>query len=208
MKKVLIVLITILISAFVIYRSVYFEKLDAKKQRDLMKNFNPKELVDYFWKNQLENVLKTAIALNEFDSLVKVNPLLLAKKYGKTVGISSNYCVLVKGEVKVKKDELGNLAVLWDGNAEYTIVAKYIFSNTVRDASGCFNVDNFQNTMDFNAVSAELNKRILKEVIANKADSLSDGSKISFAGAIEVNTESVAKKLEIVPLKLCIIKNE
>jgi predicted lipoprotein len=206
MKKALIIIFSILIGIVFIYYSVYFEKLDIKKQQELVKKFNPKELVDYFWKNELNKTLEKAISLNEFDSLLNVNPAFLANKFGKTVGISSYYSVLVKGKGKVKKDEQGNLIIKWNGKNEYKIATRYIFSNTARDASGFFDIDFFENTMDYNAVSTELNARIIKEVIAGMPNLIVDDSFISFIGAIGFSTESNPKELEIVPLKLEIIK--
>ena len=41
---------------------------------------------------------------------------------------------------------------------------KETVATTARDASGWFNIDNFQNTRDFNAVSAAMNAYIGKEV--------------------------------------------
>jgi predicted lipoprotein len=206
-RKVLTISLTILIGLSALYNAIYFEKLDARKQKELVKKFKPKELVDYFWKNQLSKVLNNAISIELFDSLVKVNPTALAKQYGKTVGISSNYCVLVKGEVNVKMDESGDLIVIDKGNSDYKIVAKFVFSNTARDATGYFNVDDFQNSMDFNAISTEINARIVKDVLSKLA-SLPANFKVRFAGAIEYSIESVSKSLEIVPLKLEVLKSE
>jgi predicted lipoprotein len=206
-RKIIIITVSILIGLSALYNAVYFEKLDARKQKELVKKFKPKELVDYFWKNQLPKVLTDAISLELFDSLVKVNPTELAKKYGKTVGISSNYCVLVKGEENVNKHESGNLSIIKNGNAEYTVAAKFIFNNTARDATGYFHVDDFQNSMDFNAISTELNARIVKDVLSILA-SLPANFKVRFAGAIEFNIESFSKSLEIVPLKFEVLKSE
>jgi predicted lipoprotein len=207
MKKCGILIGIIVLVAFAGYNSVYFGKLDVKKQKDLVKNFNPKELVDYFWQNQLAGILKDAISLETFDSLLKVNPAFLAKQYGKTVGISSSYCILVKGEGAVVNKKDGIFSVEKEPNAEYTLMEKYIFCNTARDATGYFRVDDFRNTMDFNAVSTELNARIVRDVLG-KMSHMPCGTKIRFVGAVEINTESIAQKFDIVPLKLEIRTNE
>jgi predicted lipoprotein len=78
---------------------------------------------------------------------------------------------------------------------------KFIFGNAARDASGYFKIDEFENTMDFNAVSTELNKLILTRVIT-KLDSLSAGRTIKFYGALEINSENIPKEIEIIPLKI------
>lgn len=202
MKRILTVFVIIILAAFVVYNSLYFEKLDFKKQQEMKKSFNPKQAVEYFWQNKLDEILKTAINLSQFDSLLAANPDYLVKQYGKSVGISSAYSFLVKGTTpKVSKaaDEIP--VSLTNSHFNYHLVLKYIFGNAARDAVGYFNVNDFNNTMEFNEVSTELNKVILKKVIEDKFDSLAVGTNINFIGAVEVNRENIQKELEIVPLK-------
>jgi len=206
MKKYLVILIIFLLAVFVVYNSVYFEKLDVKMQQEKKKNFNPKEAVVFFWKNKLNEILKTAINLKSFDSLLVANPQYLIKQYGKTVGISSNYSFLVKGITKTVEHGAEEIPiVLNNGNTKYNLRLKYIFGNTARDAVGYFRVDDFDNTMDFNAVATELNSLILKELVADKFDSISPRTTIKFIGAVEINSENVNKQLDVVPLQLEII---
>ena len=207
MKKFLTGFIFLLLAVFVLYNSIYFEKLGLKKQQEMKKNFNPKEAVDFFWKNKLDEILKTAINLNTFDSLLAVNPEYLIKQYGKTVGISSDYSFLVKGDAKTVSPGAEEIpVVLSKGDYKYKLVLKYIFGNSARDAVGYFKVDDFKNTMDFNEVATELNSVILKKVIDDKFVSLTPGEKVKFIGAIVINSENIQKDLEVVPLKIEIIK--
>ena len=46
-----------------------------------------------------------------------------------------------------------------------TIATEFIFGNAVRDATGLININEFKNTMDFNNVSAELNRIIREKVL-------------------------------------------
>ena len=69
---------------------------------------------------------------------------------------------------------------------ETNIPLKYIFGNTARDASGWFNIDDFRNTPDFNAVSAEMNKYIRTKVIGNKQQNISQLAHIEFIGAVGI----------------------
>jgi len=207
MKKFLTGFIIFILAAFVLYNSVYFEKLDLKKQQEMKKNFNSKEAVDFFWKNKLNEILKTALNLSTFDSLLTANPEYLIKQYGKSVGISSDYSFLVKGYAKTVSQGAEEIPVdLPNGNYKYKIVLKYIFGNAARDAVGYFKVDDFNNTMDFNEVATELNSVILKKVIDDKFVSISPGAVVKFIGAVEINSENIKKDLDVVPLKLEILK--
>ncbi len=207
MKKYFTAFIIVLLAAFALYNSVYFEKLDLKKQQEMKKKFNPKEAVDFFWKSKLNEILKTALNLNTFDSLLTANPNYLIKQYGNSVGISSDYSFLVKGVAKTITQGAEKIpVVLPNANYKYNLVLKYIFGNTARDAVGYFNVNDFNNTMEFNEVASELNKAILKEVIDDKIDSLPPGTDVKFIGAVEINRENIQKELEIVPLKLEIVR--
>jgi predicted lipoprotein len=205
MKRISIIATAIVILALLLYKSVYFEKLDVKKQRELVKSFNPKELVSYFWKNKLPGLLKTALPVSTFDSLLKANPDMLIKQYGKTVGISNNSCYLVCGTFETAGSCNGEISLKCKCNYDYKIQTKYIFNNTARDASGFFRADDFQNSMDFNSVSSEINSLILKEMKTAQTDSLPSGTMIQLAGAIEINKESVSREIEMVPYQIKII---
>ena len=167
-----------------------------------MKNFDPKEKALYFWDNDLDEYLTSAIDLKLFDSLLTENPEKLVSQHGKAVGITSSYCFLVSGHAKIASSDADEIPVeITDGQAKYNLLIKYIFSNAARDATGYFNIDDFENSMDFNALSTELNKLVLDREVS-KLDSLSEGETIKFIGALEVSSENVPKQIGIVPLKI------
>lgn len=207
MKKYFIYVGYLFLIGFVLYNSVYFEKLDQKKQQDLKKNFNPKEAVDYFWKNKLSDILNAAIEIEKFDSLLAANPEYLIQQEGKSVGISSNFSFLVSGSaITDPRNDAKIQIVLPKGNFTYKLILKYIFGNAARDAVGYFNVDDFENTMDFNAVSSELNSIIEKHISDDHITSLTAETIIKFIGALEINSENIQKDIEIIPLSLEIIQ--
>ena len=202
MKKYISIAVIILLAGAALYNSVYFEKLDEKKEKESVKNFNPKEKATYFWDNELDQLLTSAIDLKLFDSQLADNSEKFTGHHGKSVGITSSYCFLVRGISKLTSLDSEKIPVyLADGNIEYNLQIKYIFSNAARDATGYFNIDDFENTMDFNALSTELNKLVLDREVS-KLDSLSEGVTIKFIGALEVNTENIPKQIGIVPLKI------
>jgi hypothetical protein len=202
-KKIVIAVIILFLGVWVLSKSVYFERLDAKRKKDLIKSFSPKEAVDFFWKNKLNEVLKDALPLTTFDSLLNTQPDVLIKKYGKTMGVTSNYCFLIKGTITIGPGKGDESPVIIKNKRTYSLLRNYIFSNTARDATGYFKVDDFDNIMDFNSVSSEINTRILNEVIAKKLDALTNKDIIHFTGAVEINSEMQSQtELEIVPLQM------
>ncbi len=202
MKKVLSIVIIALLLVLGLYHSVYFEKLDEKKEQESIKDFNPSEKVDYFWTQKLDDVLESALDLHVFNSRMTDDLELLIRQHGKGMGITSTYCFLVKGMAVFDDRSADELSVeITNNNVNYSLQTKYIFGNTARDAVGFFNLADFENMMDFNAVAAELNKRILEKEIA-KLDSLSPGHEIAFIGAVAVNSESIQDEIDIIPLKI------
>ena len=73
MKKYISIAVIILLAGAALYNSVYFEKLDEKKEKESVKNFNPKEKATYFWDNELDQLLTSAIDLKLFDSQLADN---------------------------------------------------------------------------------------------------------------------------------------
>jgi predicted lipoprotein len=207
MKKYSLPVLVFLVCAFALYQSVYFEKLDLKIQRETRRTFSPGEAVHEFWKTALHEILDSAIALRSFDSLLVANHRYLISTYGKTVGISSEYSFLVKGVARVAERDAERIPVVLEGgNATYNLRVRHIFGNSARDAVGCFKVDDFENTMDFNAVAAELNTLIVKEVVADTFDGSSPGTTVSFVGAVAIDAEHRSQQWDIVPLHIEIIR--
>ena len=201
MKKYLGIFAACVLLVAALYNSVYFEKLDAKKEKESLKAFNPKDKVEYFWNLKRDEVLESAIDLKAFDSQLQENPENLIRQHGKSIGISSTFSFLVKGIATQRKSESGEIPVeISNSFADYNLQLKFIFGNAARDATGFFNIDDFENTMDFNAIATELN-RLIKERVIAKLDSITLGETIKFFGALEINSENIPKRINIIPLK-------
>jgi hypothetical protein len=201
------ILLATLLTAVVLYNAVYFEKLDLKTQQERKRRVDPTEQVDLFWKTTLHGVLNTAIDLKSFDSLLVANPPALIGQYGRTVGISSAYSFVVKGTARTAGRDAEAIPVLLaNGNATYSLRIRHIFGNAARDAVGYFQVDDFENTMDFNAVAAALNSLIAKDIVAKAFDGISPGTTVRFVGALAMDAEHRSQHMDIVPLHIEIIR--
>ena len=86
------------------------------------------------------------------------------------------------------------------------IATEFVFGNAIRDASGLIDINEFNNTMDFNNVSAEINKIIRTEVLPPFKSTAKKGDMVQFVGAIELNQEHPdLENIEIIPVTLKII---
>jgi predicted lipoprotein len=94
-----------------------------------------------------------------------------------------------------------------DSSEQKVILAtEFVFGNAIRDASGLININEFNNTMDFNNVSAEINKIIRNEVLPPFKNAVQKGDTIQFTGAIELNKIHLKlDNIEVIPIQLQII---
>lgn len=208
-KKIIATAAGVVIGLVCIYNSVYFTNLTERREELARQNFSPAQLVDQFWNEELDNTTQRAIGLNMFDSLLVTNPTELYEKYGKTLGIGAPSSVLVKGEAVIDSVGEEKFTIRPVGKARYAVQTSFIFSNTIREASGDFSIDDFENTMDFNMISAEINKRIVDNIVGKVKDQLVPGASVEFWGAADVNLKKIPiTSIEIVPLKLKVVSHE
>jgi predicted lipoprotein len=204
-KKIIGLALALTAAGFVLYHSVYVESLAERRKKTMMKSFNPQQLVAYFWTNEKDSILSASVDFDYFHAQLGSGYAQLAARHGRKVGIGSSACFLVKGAAKV--EQVSDKCILFvRDSTRYCIPCKLIFSNTVRDAVGYFKIDDFENTMDYNTVSTELNRRVVEEVIVGKCAGLSAGATVAFTGAVEVNSDRLPpKEAEIIPLKFEVV---
>ena len=191
MKKTIIF---IGITAVALWFSFYTENLTERKRREAMKELKPEQLVSMLMKDSLSSLEERAVMLDEV--LTQAGNEEFARQHGRVLGIGSPTFYVMKGvcdQTRMENDEIHATVK----GVELTIPLKYIFGNTARDASGWFNIDNFQNTMDFNAVSAAMNDFIAKEV-----KNYHGGGRLSFLGAVAIKNGQVGQTLMVIPYQL------
>lgn len=181
-----------------VYFSFYTENLTERQKREEMSRYNPEQLVNKIMKDSLASLEQKALSISMLAEGIKNNAEEFAKTHGKVLGIGSPVFYIVKGECHDAKLADGEEIHATADGISIKIPIKHIFGNNARDASGWFNIDNFKNTMDFNAVSAEMNKYITKETAGFKM--LAEGQTVTFVGAVAVPLHSSdISTLEITP---------
>lgn len=181
-----------------VYFSFYTENLTERQKREEMSRYNPEQLVNKIMKDSLASLEQKALSISMLAEGIRNNAEEFAKTHGKVLGIGSPVFYIVKGECHDAKLADGEEIHATADGISIKLPIKHIFGNNARDASGWFNIDNFKNTMDFNAVSAEMNKYITKETAGFKMPA--EGQTVTFVGAVAVPPHSSdISTLEITP---------
>jgi predicted lipoprotein len=202
-KKIYWIIAAVVIFGFILYNSVYVENLTERRARRNASSTGTIESVASAWKNGIAALLAQAMPVSEWTTSLFADTQSFVNQHGKSNSIGPFYTFILRGETVltgVSEEELR-----FDSGNHLTgaIQIKYIFSNAVRDASGWFNLDEYENTMDYNIVSSEINQYILSEVVTDDVQALRPGDKISFYGVVEINRKELpSKRLEIIPLKI------
>jgi predicted lipoprotein len=183
------------------YNSVYFRKLDEVKKGTGKDSFDAKAYSKDFYQNQLLKNADKALEINDLISKISNNPEASFKEYGHALGIGNIGYFLVKAKGKITKINENTVEIDVSGK-KYIIATEFIFGNAVRDAAGIIQMTTFENTMDFNNVSAALNEIIRKEVVPNFKKNAVVGKEIDLVGALELNQKHLKlSEVEIVPIK-------
>lgn len=199
-------IIAIAVIVAVGYNSVYFKKLDEVKASHSAKEFNAATYAQTFWTNKLVPDLNKAIDITTLNALLSTHPEKTFDTYSHALGIGNLRYFLVngKGEITAVNEDEVVVSLQGDTTTHVTTIAtEFIFGNAVRDATGLININEFNNTMDFNNVSAELNKIIREKVLPSFKKQAKKGNKIEFTGAIELNKEHLdLSKIEVIPVQI------
>ncbi len=176
MKKI----IGLLVLAFVMYQSVYFESLTAH-QRSLRGE------VDYQARCEeivQEGVLKNPLVQEESSFIAAINQDFpnAKKNWGNRLGIGESAYFLVKGQGKITSLSDGQIQ-LASGSVLDT---KYIFGNAVRDASKQVRLEDFHSQKELNGLTAALNTWLRDQKIPAEMKGLKVGDVINYIGAVEV----------------------
>ncbi|MEO6282324.1 MAG: DUF2291 domain-containing protein [Dyadobacter sp.] len=209
MRKIIRYAAFFILIAVVAYNSVYFKKLDEVKAGAT--SFNAARYAGRFWETKLLPATSKAIETGELLSLLKTDKGKAFADHSHALGIGNVKFFLIKGIGTVESVEENQVLLKIEFQHEKSVLriaTEYIFGNAVRDASGAMDMNEFSNSMDFNNVSAEINKIIRDKVIPGFKSKVKKGDRITFSGAIELNKEHTdLKRIEVIPVSLKIVDN-
>ena len=201
MKRYLKILLGTLTLLAVVALSIKVEPLSERTP----KKFDPTEHVARFWTEELPKLLDgdRVVDADLFREELKHNRRFLIERYGLTLGIGAPYSLLLGGEFEVVEvgEELTTLRTT--AQTELAMRTAYIFGNTVREASGAFSIDDYENTMDFNHISAALNRCVIEQVVTPILPTLGMGTRLRVVGAVDLPAEGMPNGLfELIPLQI------
>lgn len=199
MKRAIKAIVWCVAVVVILALSLRIERLDERTSAE----FDPTEQVEHFWTEELPALLMGDRVVNAdlFRQELKNNRQLLIDRYGLTLGIGAPYSLLLGGEFTVAEvgEELTMLRT--EAGATFQMRTAYIFGNTVREATGAFSIDDYENTMDFNSIASELNDRVVECIVAPAEALLRVGSRLRVVGALDLTPKGQADEVfELIPL--------
>lgn len=204
-KKIITVLAAVAVVAVCVWQSVKVTDLAEYRALKASNDFSPDEQVDRFW-SSLDSLEQRAVAIDEFEQQVNIDPDGFAWSKGRTLGIGAPYSLLVVGEAAIVEKDDQSVLLDVKGDRKYSLRTGFIFGNTVREASGMFSIDDYRNTMDFNMISSDINRRITDSAVAEVLDKLTVGTRVGFFGAVDVKIGKPLTEVNIVPLRITVIE--
>lgn len=208
MGKTLKYIIGLILIIVVAYNSVYFKKLDEVKAA-ASKDFDAKSYAKKYFSNRLVPALNNALDLNQLLTLLQQDKEKTFEKYSHALGIGNIRFFLIKGQGEIISVDENDVTVSLKSDStrrNVQIATEFVFGNAIRDASGLIDINEFKNTMDFNNVSAEVNKIVRNEILPPFKTVAKKGQMVQFSGAIELNRAHLnVEQIEVVPVSLKLI---
>jgi predicted lipoprotein len=135
---------------------------------------------------------------------MKQQPQAFSAAHAQIPGFGAHPVFIIRGNGLVTLMDDQKLVIQLAPGLKGIIQTAYLFNNTARDATGWFDPDQFQNTMDYNQLSSCLNQRIREQVIKPVLAEVKAGDQVFYCGAIEVNSEEAFPpvSVEMVPFQL------
>jgi len=193
-----------LIILIALISSIRIERLDVVREKAGLGKFDASGYAQNFWENELLPNLHESTEITYLLDLLRNDPENAFDTYSRALGIGNIRFFMVQGEGEIRHVGENDITVVILSDAGKDIIkieTEYIFGNAVRDASGRIDLQEFEQTMDFNNVSAEINQIIRDRVLPELKNKAEIGRKISFTGAIEMNKELVdIDQLKIIPV--------
>ena len=204
MKKQLIKYIVLLaVAALLVYNSVYIKKLDASISEFDKSKSDPAAFARLFWDSTFSKAIDSAITLEVFENeFFEKGAALTINKYSHSQGVSNVAYMLQKFSGKVKEITEDKIVLTLTNSRTGNIscnVGNY-FGNGVRDVTGLIKMGDFINTIDYNKVSAALNKIVKTDVILPVKNRIKINDNLTVVGCVEIREGKLDN--EILPVKI------
>lgn len=146
--------------------------------------FDPVAFVAGFWTDRLQPAAARAPAVGPLLADLRRDPAAALQKHGHRVGLGNAAYYFARGTGRVTAVERSRLLVELDG-AIVAVRTGPVFGNVVRDGCGLLEVNQAPGLAEFNALSAELNRRVEEQVQPALRSGVAVGAMVTFAGCAE-----------------------
>ena len=203
MKKFMKYILGTLAILLVLFFSLDIRKLDEYKLENDQTTFDAVTYTNEVWSNKIPVVSGKAPEITALITLLESDRERAFTESGKKLGISKTWYFMTRGKGSI--DSVGNesVRIKLSDERHIQLAPAFIFGNAVREGSGVVSIDDFINMTDFNNVSVALNKKVKDEIIPVLKKNGVPGKQLEFAGAFEVNEESVdLKDITVIPVSV------
>ena len=179
--------------------------LEAARQESETARFDVADHVEEFWKGPLLESTKRATDAAELLAALQRDSVAASKRFGHRLGLGSSTFYFVSGRGRIVAADRASVQIaLRDGGpAEVIIELGPVFGNAIRDGSGLLDVSDFPNGQDFNALSAEINRRVEERVLPLLKGNSAVGTAVRFVGGVEVaDSAGAPSSLNLVPVQI------
>jgi predicted lipoprotein len=203
LKKNLKYIIATVIVGILGYNSIYTKKISDLNKENAAINFDPTAYSKTFLLEKFPTVKNKAIAYSDLIAALQTDAKKVISTNGHAQDQQDIKYFLVKGEGVVTGIDDEHVIIKDASGNEMKIATQFIFGNAARDCTGIISIDDFNNTMDLNNVSAEINKLIRTTVAGPFKEKVKKGDNVSFVGGLELNQSDIkTDKFEVIPMAL------
>jgi hypothetical protein len=183
---------------------VHVVPLESARKQAALTEFDAAGYVRRYW-DRLRETAERAPDATGLLAALRQDFAGTADRLGHRLGLGGKISFFVSGtgHVVAVNGRAVELALEPNGPAEIVIRTGPLFGNAVRDGSGLFDVSDFANVQHFNAISAEINRRIEADVLPLLEAHAEIGSTVRFAGAVELaDNGEVPDTVTVVPVEI------
>lgn len=205
-KKFIRYIVAGIIIILIAVNSVYFRKLSDVKKEKLSGKIDITEYANKVWDEIIIPSFQIAPDFKVLFQNLQSDPNQAFEEYSNSLGIGNIKYLMVKGKgevISVNEDNLDIVINLDEEPLQISIEKEFIYGNAIRDAVGKIKLDEFENTMELNNLSAELNKRVRDSIIPVFSKDVKVNDMIDFSGVIELNSKYLdLSRIELLPVGL------
>jgi predicted lipoprotein len=167
--------------------------------------FDPSVAAAQFWQKDLPAATGQASEATQVVTALRADPAAARAKFARSSGLGTAY-YFVRGRGRVVTVDRSFVQIALGGDAGSVIALRVgpVFGNTVRDGCGLLDVNSFPGLTEFNALAAELNALVEKNVIPSLREQAAVGAAVEFVGCAEAPESMPASGeplLKVVPVK-------